>query len=275
MSTTFGPPVVLAGPLPAPLPYGLFSAATLVEGADERWGNGANIRGYAEGPANAWDHCATGTFRVKDIPEQPASPFFSAFAVYLADQCSGRGVGSDSALEGRARAAFASVEQAAVEREFATGSQIPSNPYLGDSNVTVLGGGAVGPEEGLALLEGAIGLTGRQGVIHAGRDTASVWSDYKYAGDHLLTRLGTPVAAGGGYVGVVPDGQAALSADQGWAFATGAVEVRRSAEIEIVPGSLAEALDRATNLVTYIAERNYLVVWDTQLQAAVLVDRSL
>ena len=56
----------------------------------------------------------------------------------LTDVCSGRGIGTDSALDGRARAAFAAVEQWGVEHELATGEGMPSNPYLGDGNADVL-----------------------------------------------------------------------------------------------------------------------------------------
>lgn len=278
MSTTYGPPIVLAGPLPQPLPFGLFSAAITVPEASGRWGMGANVRPYPPGAASSFDPCSAGTFRQKDIPEQPATPFFMAFGVYLADQCSGRGVGTDAALDNRARAAFAAVEQFAVEREFASGALMPSNPYLGDGNATILGGGAVSLVEALALLEQAIGDTGKAGMIHADRGIVAGWSGIgalRVSGDKLLTFNGTPVASGGGYNNVQPDGQAAPTTDTGWAFATGPVEIRRSDDIEIIPGSLAEALDRETNLVTYLAERSYLVTWDTQLQAAVLADRSL
>lgn len=273
------PPINLAGPLPQPLPFGLFSAATIVPEASDRWANGAVVRPYPPGPASTFDACSTGTFRDKEIPEQPDTPLFEAFGVYLADQCSSRGVGTDAALDGRARAAFAAVEQWAVEHEFATGSRQPTNPYLADGDAQVLASGAaVGLLEALALLELAIGDTGQAGIIHADRGIVSGWSSLgalRIAGDKLLTFNGTPIAAGGGYNDVQPEGESAPTTDTGWAFATGPVEVRRFPEIEIIPGSLAEALDRETNLVTYLAERSYLVDWDTQLQAAVLADRSL
>lgn len=276
---SIAPPIVLAGPLPTPLPFGLFSAATIVGEPNERWGNGATIRPYPPGPPSTFDPCAAGTFRDKEIPDQPETPFFQAFGVYLADECSARGIGTDDALNDRARAAFAAVEQYAVEVEFATGARMPSNPYLADGNADVLASGAaVGLIESLALLELAIGDTGKAGVIHADRGTVSGWSSLgalRITGDKLLTFNGTPVASGGGYAGATPEGEAAAAAEQGWAYATGPVEVRRSPDIEIIPGSLAEALDRSQNLVTYLAERNYLVDWDTQLQAAVLADRSL
>jgi hypothetical protein len=278
MSTTFGPPAVLDGPLPAPYPYGLLAAATVVPETDERWANGARVWGYPAGPPETFDPCSAGSFRVKEEGGIIPLPLFGAYTAYLAITCTARGIGSDSEFQDRARLAFLAVEQYAAELELARGLTMPANPYLGDANADVLGGAAVGPEEGLALLEGAIGSSGRAGMIHAGRDTASAWGTtggLRVQSDRLLTFLGTPVAAGGGYQGVVPDGEAALSADQGYAFATGPVQVRRSAAVEILPGTLAEALDRENNVVTFRAERNYLVDWDTQLQAAVLVDRSL
>ena len=277
MSTTFGPPVVLAGPLPAPYPHGIFSAATIVPEAGERWANGANVRGYPNGEPFVFDPCWAGTFRVKEIPEEPASPFFGGFTVYLADRCAARGVGTDDALNDRARLSLQAVEQWAVEQELASGGVMAANPYLADGNATVIAGGPYTPMEALAQLEAAIGNSRRAGMIHAGRGTASAWTSLgglRVQGDKLLSGLSTPIAAGGGYQAIVPEGQGGLTADQEWAWATGPVEIRRG-EIEVIPGTLAEALDRETNEVTYYAERNYLVTWDTQLQAAVLVDRSL
>lgn len=278
MSTTFGPPVVLAGPLPAPYPHGLFSAATIVPEPGERWANGANVRGYPNGEPFVFDPCFAGTFRVKEIPDQPDSPFFGGFTVYLADRCAARGIGTDSALDDRVRLAFQAVEQWAVEQELVSGGVMAANPYLADGNATqLLSGAATAPAEALAQLEAAIGDSRRAGIIHAGRATASAWSSLgglRVQGDKLLTGLSTPIAAGGGYQNTVPDGEGALTDDQEWAWATGPVEIRRGV-LDVLPGSLAEALDRETNELTYYAERNYLVTWDTQLQAAVLVDRSL
>jgi len=277
------PPIVLAGPLPAPLPFGLFSAATLVGEPNERWGNGARINPYPTIEHLAiFDPCSTGTFRVKNDGEDEANSrladgLFQAFTVYLTDLCTSRGIGTDAELDRRARVAFQAVEQWAVEHEFAFGTDMPSNPYLTDSDYFDIDVGAKGKLEALALLEGAIGDTGKAGIIHTDRPTASAWSSIgalRVVGDKLLTYLGTPVAAGGGYRGMIPDGNAALGEDEGWAIATGPVEIRRSDEIEMLPGTLAEALDREHNLVTYRAEREYLVDWDLQLQAAILVDRS-
>lgn len=283
MSTTgYAPAIVLAGPLPAPLPYGLFSVATIV-GGEERWGGGANITPYPDRQhLDVFDICSSGTYRQKndgvDEENENAYPFFLPFTVYLTDLCTARGMGTDSALDDRARLAFQAVEQWAVEHEFAFGTGMPANPFLTDGDYEDIVTGARGLLESLALLEKRIGDTGKAGVIHTDRATASAWSyagALRVVGEKLVTYLGTPVAAGGGYAGMVPDGDPWPSEDQGYAFATGPVEIRREDSITILPGSLAEALDRSQNLVTYRAERDYLVEWDRQLQAAILVDRSL
>jgi hypothetical protein len=273
-----GPPIILNGPLPVPYSFGLFSAATLVSETDERWGNGAQVRMYPCTVPNAFDPCATGTFRPKS--EQPTSAeslLFSAWTAYLHDECAAGGFGSDEDLKRRAQLAFGATEQWIVESELAFGGIMPSNPYLADSNGNV--GPTLGPSDALAYLEKKIGQSGKAGIIHADRATASVWSSLgalRVVGDKLLTFLGTPIAAGGGYAGVAVDGEAPPDdATQSWAFATGGVEIRRSPEIFLVPGTLAEAMDRSVNLVKYKAERDYLVTWDRCLQQSVLVDRSL
>jgi hypothetical protein len=89
----------------------------------------------------------------------------------------------------------------------------------------------------------------------------------------LVTSVnGTPVASDGGYIGASPALHAPLTAGQGWAFATGPVQVRRGPEIEIIAEDIAQSMDRSTNEVTFRAERPYLVTWDTALQAGVLID---
>ena len=54
-----------------------------------------------------------------------------------------------------------------------------------------------------------------------------------------------------------------------WAFATGPVNVYLG---PVVARSPKQVIDRADNVVEYFAERYVLVVWDTVLQDAILVD---
>jgi hypothetical protein len=155
---------------------------------------------------------------------------------------------------------------------------MPANPALADvslPNYQALG--TLKSMEALARLENAIARTGKMGVIGTDPATAVAW-----AGQYLVERegstlrsvaTGTPIVVGYGYVDVRPDGAAAPAATSGYAWATGPIQIRRTG-IEMMPGTLAEALDRQTNVVTYRAERHYLVDWDTELLTSVLVDRT-
>ena len=60
-------------------------------------------------------------------------------------------------------------------------------------------------------------------------------------------------------------------ATEDWVFATGPVEVYLG---PVVAGKPRQVVQRDVNVVEYFAERYVLAVWDTALQAAVLVDWS-
>jgi hypothetical protein len=74
-----------------------------------------------------------------------------------------------------------------------------------------------------------------------------------------------------GYQGVDTPWLATPGADEDWIFATGPVEVHLG---PLVMTNIKETLDRSDNTVTFRAERYALALWDTALQAAVLVDWS-
>lgn len=275
---TLGPPRVLDGPIPVPPRYSLLVNALIVDDLDYHWMAGGAIYPYPsleDGAAH--NACASGTYREKLEGGVISSPEFAAFTVYVAETCTARGIGSDEEFQARAVVALNALEAALVEQEFAMGDAMPSNPHLADTslpNYATLG--TLAPLESMARLENAIAETGKMGLIHADPATVTAW-----VADHVVERegaylrtvaAGTPVVSGYGYVGAHPIGQSAPAAGTGWAWATGPVEIRRS-NIELLPGSLAQALDRSNNVVTYRAERHYLVDWDTELQAAVLVDR--
>jgi hypothetical protein len=221
------------------------------------------------------DPCADGTFRDKPEGNAWPNPIFGSYWVALPITCSTY-EGKNPGFADRARLAFQATESFAVANELAGGAAAPLNPFLADTNVTLLAAGAaVTPAVGLSYLEEAIGATARMGFIHATPSVTSAWADGQRlveSGGRLITLANrTPVASDGGYVGVTPDGGAVAAAGQSWVWATGPVHVRRG-EIEMLPEDLASALDRSENVVTYRAERGYLVVWDTALQVAVLID---
>lgn len=280
MSTTLGPPIYLDGPLPVAQPFSLLQAATIVPTDSDRLGVGGAVWPYPPGLPTSWDGCSAGTFRTKADGEGWELPIFAAFTVYLPITCSSITAHAPGFAD-RARAAFAATESFAVAYELARGHALPLNPFLTDANLTILNAGAVTPDVGLSYLEQAIGATGRAGMIHMDPATATSMNgsggyglDLRPTSGGVLrtTANGTLVAVDGGYIGANPSLHAPAAAGQSWAFATGPVQIRRGGDIEIIADNIAQSMDRASNEVTFRAERDYLVTWDVALQAAVLVD---
>ena len=267
MATAFAaPPVSVDGPIPLPPEYSLLQQAEVIDGNLREIAGGVGIWGYPSSTGRLWAPCQTGTFSQKDLSDDLDNPSFLPFGVYLPVVCTMIDATEDE-LTTRARAAFTAVESEAVERELATGLIQPGNPYLGDSNVDIITG-TQPAHTALALLERAIGATGRKGVIHGDPAVTTVWAQFLMSdGDELHTIAnGTTVISGDGYIGTHPTGTGAPTATQGWAYATGPITIYRS-PIEVIFGR-----DHRVNDQVALAERNYLVTWDVQLQVAVLVD---
>lgn len=286
------------GPPPSPPWFTLLDAARVLEDVDaaqiERWQNGVKVYPFPPGPAAAWDANAVGSQMVAKGEGTPVElPDFSPLTVYLAESCStggiwGGGLSPEQAQDrfvSRATKALDAVESAALEAEFMGGDALGNNPHLGDGNGDFLNGSAVTSlVNAIALLENAIAATGKAGFIHlspAAALTASgkhvLWRDDRGPGGAPVLRTvnGTVVIPGYGYVGQSkPDGKNAPTGTQEWIYATGPVEIRRSAPF-VLPGTVGEALNRSINKIVYRVERYYVVDWDVQLQAAVLADRCM
>lgn len=267
-----GPATVIDGPLPKPPPYSLLETpGVLVGGGDNRWQNGAVVYGYPSDVPTTWEPCASGTFRTKPDTSTQPTPRFDAFGIVFPIFCSAGYMGDWEDFSDRAKTALEGTQSFAVEEALAQGVTLSTNPFLGDGNVTILGGGAVTPEVGLRWLEDAIGGTGRMGMIHATPAIVAAWEfEALETGAGLTTPNGTPVVSGGGYIGAEADGNAP-AAGQGYAFATGPVEVRIS-EMQLVGDDISETLNTANNDVLFYAEKFALAEWDTALQVAVLID---
>ena len=281
-----GPGMVVNGPVPSPPRYSLLAAANIVDVAqigvgpeiDGHWQGGVNVWPFPPDDAYTWDVCSSGTYRPKQDGGTIPLPQFGAFVAYLAETCTTRSVAgmTQEQYVQRAMTAFAAAEANAVEAEFARGIALPGNPHLADASCTILNSGtATNARAGLSFLEDAIGGTGRAGMIHATPGTVAGWSwgeGRVYAeGGRLQTLQGTPIAAGGGYLGAAPEPHTAPGTGTAWAWATGPVNILRS-EVILTPGTVKEAMDRGTNTITYRVERVYVVEWDTVLQSAVLID---
>lgn len=305
MSTTLGvaagPFFRLDGPLPIPRRYTLLNEAEDVS-ADEHALAGVWLQSYPMDLPSVSDPCASGTFAAKDDGGPATIPKFAPFTAYLPGTCAALSIGPDPEtwFLPRLRAAFKVVESQAVERVLATGAglQVADGaggqtdvPHLTDSNLDELNGGAaVSPLEGLARLEDAIGLTGRGGVIHATPSIVTLWNSGNRlapdgAGNLRATATGTLVIVGTGYIGAHPVGSSPSATEQ-WAFATFMPRYVAGPDINVapimIPGEYRQALDTSTNVVTYRAERDYVVTFDSDttdgdnppLQAGVLIDRS-
>lgn len=289
----YGPVWPVDGPPPQAPAHSLLGSIRIVQDVDAdqiaRWENGVAVYPFPPDDPTVHDSCATGTFREKPDGDVIGIPEFGAMCVVLAETCSsagifGAGISNEEAQRrfvARANAALAAIESKAVETEFMDGLVIGNNPHLGDGEGSFPAGNtALDVVEGFAYLEQEIADSGRAGVLHISPAVAirasSVNLLHEDRAGLLRTINGTLVVVGDGYVGhSSPDGgHTAASATQQWVYATGPVEARRS-EITQLPGSLAEALDRETNTVTYRVERYYVVTWDTVVQSAVRIDWTL
>ena len=287
VTTTPAALLPLDAPLPQPRRYTLLDAAQEITPGTDRWQAGVWINGYPAGEVQTWDNCSEGTLRVeKTLDAVVDSPMSGAFTAYLGGSCTARSVGPRAEeYQARLRLAFQARESAAVERVFATGDiHVTLGAYLADSNMEALNGNtAVAPVKALRLLEEEIATVGN-GMIHMTPGLATELADngsIAAGRDNQMRTVGngTLVVVGAGYLDVDPDSWAAPGANEAWAFASGPVGFIRS-EIFISSGSYSESLDRSTNTATFIAERNYVLVWvgrqdgsdESHLQAGVLVN---
>jgi hypothetical protein len=268
-----GPALDLDGPLPVAPEFGLLSIPGVIKSDDAgRQLNGVVVDAYPTDVPVPWEPCSTGTFREKEEGEAPPLPRFDPVGLYVPITCSAISFGRDwRAWASRAEKVLDATLSYGVEFVLSKGVDLSSNPFFGDGNVTVLGGGAVLPQAALSWLENSIGATGRRGIIHADNATVAAWSEYlRVVGDHLETFNGTPVAAGGGYIAAPANGGAPGSGES-YAFATGPVEVFLG-EQRLVGEDINGTLDTSNNDATFRAERFVLAEWDTALQTAALVN---
>lgn len=276
MSNLWGPPESLNGPAPVAPRWRLVDVATIIDTPTDHWLNGAQIYSYTCDPARTFNPCDTGTERLKAEGGVIPIPEFGAFTVYLSETCTPRSFGDDwENYRDRVVTAFLAVESQGVELELVSGAELPLNPYLGDTNLAILNSGAAtAPALALGLLEDAIGETGKKGLIHVSpKGLAALASSHLITvrSDRIETWNGTPIVVGDGYIDADPDAGTSPSESTAWMFATGPVEIRRG-PVFVNPPSIKEALNREQNEVSFYAERNYLVDWDTCLQAGVLID---
>jgi hypothetical protein len=198
----------------------------------------------------------------------------SPFTIYGHFTCSPVGY-PDNRAQDLATAHLLSREEARAEQAFWTGDlgNLPSLQDAATTDVTPTPGTAVSLATGLGLLENKIATTyGSLGVIHMTRGAAEIGLGaylLDISGGRLMTRIGTPVAAGAGYPGTSPTGTTP-AAGATWLYASPAVFGYRS-EVFTSSSQHGDLFDRAQNNLYAIAERTYVLGFDPCGVAAVLV----
>lgn len=237
-----------------------------------RWENGIQFRPEPCGPGQSLDpFCVEPSGEGKDAGEAAGVVQWMPYGLSLPDECPyavNESVFDD--LTARARRALLSQTSEMVERilwtnvvdgtAFGAGGAGHPNVGLVDAPVT---GTPAPPVNALAqmdeLLAQAIG--GKQGMIHVPAKLMYQLAFYgliRREGNTWRTVTGHLVAPGTGYLGTDPDGN---NDGNVWIYGTSMVEIRLS-EVVVLPGKMAEAIDRGTNQLVVRAERLALAYWD-------------
>ena len=253
----------VSAPPAVPYRYGLFSVVeprtSAIEGVtiDEHWRIGVQWQSQSCGEIKA----TTGPCIVDEIPAltpdgQLCSILeYDPFTLYAYN---------DDAIPGHT---LAEHEANAITR-LTKGEQYGAELYLWQQMVTAAGAAsdatAYPIHIGLGLAEQAISETYEaQGVLHMSRLTAMACAPFlKVEGGRMLTALGTPVVVGAGYVS-----GSSTATDLGTILATGPLVMYRG-DID----TRENAVNKAINSVSIIAQRDYVIGWDC---SALAVDVSL
>ena len=283
------PASLVIGAPRVPLPFGLFSTFTLREAGADRWETGVQFETDPCDPVDGigyYDWCNPGA--TVGLPKDLAKNMSlvgkaTPFSVYGHFQCSPVGWSPERAQD-MATAHLLDREEQRVERALATGDlgNIPNLFTDVDgtgSNPTILTdpGGSTpnSPAVCLGLLENFIAQTyGSMGVLHMSRGAAMVLTNngmLQRQGTRLTTMVGTPVAAGGGYPGTAPAGAPNPPSLAAWVYASPAVFGYRS-EVFTSSNVRGDLMDRNTNNLYAVAERSYLIGFDTCGVGAALMD---
>jgi hypothetical protein len=194
----FAPPQAIDGPPRETLPYGLFSTfAFRPPTSVERWENGVEWEALSCDLADLLEpDCLVPSTNSYGACLRGEAPGF----VVVAGQKSGTPGGrADLRTEEQAVARLLATEEVTVERK--VWDLLRTAPDIDALVATNL-------DEALALAEQYMGDTyGSRGVIHMTRRAASLLGTTKMipSGSRLVTLLGSPVAAGGGYGQALPD----------------------------------------------------------------------
>lgn len=268
------------------LPYGLWDSIQTPSPDGVHWQQGVTWQERCPTGDTTYDEClaVTGTGAPPEPPAKTAnvdqtSRGATPYTVYAEFDCSPVGLGDAQSI---ASDALARIEQLQVEEAFWTGvagGRPVVFPHL-SANTEVLDGETVLQPVATPVVTGAdvahaLGALEQelaecyagQGLIHVPRSalaTLAAWNLVDEVDGQLLTPGGNRIVAGGGYTGSGPDG-AAPAAGTTWIYATGAAWGYRS---DVYFSQVRDSLNRSSNTLRMLAERNYLIGFECCLLAA-------
>lgn len=271
------------------LPYGLWDTIQTPSPDGVHWQQGVTWTERCPTGDTTYDEClaVTGTGAPPEPPAKTANVDQSSrgatpFTVYAEFDCSPVGLGDAQSI---AQDALARVEQLQVEEAFWTGvagGQAVVFPHLA-ANAQVLDGEVVLQSVATPTVTGAdvahaLGVLEQQladcyagqGLIHVPRSalaTLAAWNLIEQRDGGLFTPGGNRIVAGGGYSGTGPDGTTPADGTT-WIYATGAAWGYRS---DVYFSQVRDSLNRSSNTLRLLAERNYLIGFECCLLAAHIV----
>lgn len=267
------PPTYISPPGIEPHRFGLFSVARFPD-VSERWNLGVQWEPLQGGvsqmrPGECIDDYSQQYIDIENETSETLEAIPFVVTSYYRCKSAARSL---SEAEERARLALAGGEERAVETFLMNGIGPIAAPFAA---ATVLAGGdPISLRHAFGEIEHAIATESHScGVIHLPTRLSSfAHADtlyYRY-GQKLETPIGNYVSVGGGYdmpnvspTGVAPSGR------QRWVYGTGHPSIVRG-EVFVQPDE-TKFLDRDTNDVVIMAQREYLVYFDGPVVAA-LVD---
>jgi len=271
-----------------PLPFGLFSAAVVVDDLTGHAQMGTQYEPVACGDVHETRAACqeeAAAFSLEDdghtgIPLVYGDPF-TLFSMFT---CNVVGVGPDR-LRSLAGESLRTGESRGAERALAD-----RLPLAAGAVDLTNGGDAVHVIEGLAALEEwAAANYGGVPTIHVPRGIGTLMGSlggHQRVGNHLETRQGALVASGGGYSNLsgpptdAEDPENTIQSPQtgeAWIYVTGTVVLRRAPQPDATPVIMSRVTDgdslAATNDGTVLASRAYVASWEC-ITAAVKVSRA-
>lgn len=266
---TFTGPVFVPNPVPIVDRYGLFAVATgplnlppIARGGGIQYETGTCVL-----PKSLEVECGASD-PTKVIENTPDVIVGTPFIVYSELTCGAVGLTQERArtfLIDRLKAG----EQAVVESVFST-QAVGQSPGLSDNpNVVTVGAVTTGITDSVAVLEEAFynnyGLPGTIHVPHVLAARLQEGGALRWDGRVWRTAAGSLVSIGN-YAGNEPDGDAP-AAGISWLYMTGQVTIWRTPDSEIFIPPYANSINRATNQVSMIAEREYVITIDCAVYA--------